>query len=505
MEIKPRDYQEEFVSDIRNALVSDRCVLGVLPTGGGKSVCLSMIALSSAKKGNITVIGVHRDSILRQNFDAATRMGVKCQIINAQTKKIDDSATCYVAMVQTLSRRLKKSQPTRKLFSKTKLFVLDEAARGEFDSIWDYIPKTSFVVGLTATAQRRGNARCLGEFYSKIIQGPTPQELVSMGYIVAPEAYTCTAPSLDGAEYSHSTGDWSHNSLSKIFRNKERYSGVVSNFSRLIPDKKTLVFTTGKLHAAELTHQFCLAGFNAKYLVSDGVVENYEKYTDSRDKIINGFLNNEFQILVSIGTLDVGFSDSTVEAVIADVATCSWTKWEQLKGRGCRKHKGKNKYYLLDHGGNIQRHNISEYGVMPEPSLWHNSSQSGICPTKECPQDRGGCSRLVPLQTKSCPWCQYIWPTKSELVEIELQQYIPEDGTETIESWIAKEIIKNQEKPRKNFNNWILMQIVAKNSDRKYEAFCQAIEVLRKKNGSNISKKYFSYFMKHIYHKNKHK
>ena len=80
--MKLRDYQATAISDIQNAMRTHRRVLFVLPTGGGKTAIMSVIAQRAAAKGKRILILVHRIELLRQTVEALRRVGVQAGIIN---------------------------------------------------------------------------------------------------------------------------------------------------------------------------------------------------------------------------------------------------------------------------------------------------------------------------------------------------------------------------------------------------------------------------------------
>lgn len=493
-----RQYQQQAINDIRLALKADRRVLFRMPTGGGKSHIIAHIASVACNKNNKVMIGTHRHKILSQNMSKLENMNITIQVIDANNKRINWDADCYIVMIQTLNRRLRKSQSYRKLIQSISLFIWDEAHSANFDPCFEFIPKDAYVIGLTATPQRRGQMRQLGDFYSKIIDGPSVADLVQQGYICRSKPYTLPAPKLSDDMYSHATGDYNNLSLQKVFRSKVKYEGVINNFLKICPKAKTICFCTGSLHCAELTKEFNDAGISAKYLLSDGTVEGYEEYTDERDKLVQDFLDGKFQVLLNLAIFIEGFDDPSIECVIMDFSTVSHPKHIQVAGRGCRKQKGKNWYYLIDMGGNIDRHGLPE-DDSPIPSLWHNSSVSGIAPTKLCP----GCERLVPVQCSDCPWCKYHWTSEAEIYEAELEEYKSGERGTSFQQWVAEEYDRAVNKGYKNVINYVLVRACHANMENPKKAFEEAVSVLRTSKGSQVNPRYWWYFKKNILSKAK--
>ena len=79
-----RPYQDKFVSDIRAAFRQGiKRVLGVSPTGSGKSACLATVAKGAVSKGNRITIIAPRSEILSQLSDTLSGEGVDHGVIQS--------------------------------------------------------------------------------------------------------------------------------------------------------------------------------------------------------------------------------------------------------------------------------------------------------------------------------------------------------------------------------------------------------------------------------------
>lgn len=119
---------------------------------------------------------------------------------------------------------------------------------------------------------------------------------------------------------------------------------------------------------------------------------------------------------------------------------------------------------------------------------------------KECPEDKGGCGRLIAIQYSDCPFCGYHFPTSEQIYQADLQEIVAKrdwDKKETDREYVARRKLDGWS------NNRILCAICMKNPKREHEAFLEAIKILRTEHGSTISEKYWYFFSRNILHKKK--
>jgi len=101
--MQPRDYQLKFVDDFRQAVAEgDRCCVGVLPTGAGKTVIASKIAERVVSKGHRLLFLAHRDPLILQTESKFKAFGLETGIIKAGYSP-NPSAPAQIAQIQTLA------------------------------------------------------------------------------------------------------------------------------------------------------------------------------------------------------------------------------------------------------------------------------------------------------------------------------------------------------------------------------------------------------------------
>jgi DNA repair protein RadD len=493
--IELRDYQEAFISDIRSSLSKNKRIITTSPTGSGKGVVLGAISELSARKGSRVLIVSHRIEVVKQNLRQIQKFGTESAIVDAKTKAVP-SAPIVVGMAQTLYRRKEKTD-WEKFLRSINLLIIDEAHDANMNFLFGCISPKCYVIGLTATPVRYGNQRQLGLDYADIVQGPQVQNLIDIGFLCRCKLYGLDAPKMDDVEWSYDRGDYSLAQMAAKFKSKARYIGVVKNWERICKGTKTIVFCCSSEQTIGICKEFCDHGYNAKYVLS-GSFDEDEELSGERKEIMDDFADGKFDILVNFGIGTTGLDVPDIKTVILDFSTTSLTKYLQCLGRASRPHPSKNgEFICLDFGDNFE--DLGRYEDDRSWYLWHKKSKGGAAPVKECPEDKGGCGRLIAIQYQDCPFCGYHFPTSEQIYEAELQEIKSsrKNGEEeTIPQYVARRKLEGWS------NNRILCAVCMKNPDREHEAFLEAIPILRSHYGSKISEEYWYFFKHRILHKN---
>jgi hypothetical protein len=453
------------------------------------------MAENAAEKGYKTLILSHRAKILKQNFSKMEMLGLKAQQITAATQYIHPSQI-YIGMAQTIDSRCKTKKEWIEWMSSIDFVIADECHRAEIGKIFKYLRGNCWIIGLTATPIRYGTQAQLGDEYSNISAVVTPKELIDLGHIVHAEYYKFQAPLLESCTIDRDSGDYNQKQLHNIFARPERYAGIVSNYLRICNGEKALCFTTGAKHCIELCREFCDAGVRAKYYISSKDKETYAQYSGTQESLIKQLELGEIDILLSITSLDVGTDIPSLQTVLLDFSTMSYTRYLQAAARGDRPHKGKTSYKILDFGGNHTQFGAIEND--PPMALWHKVGGGGVMPTKICPPDkvdssgRNGCNRLIPVSAVNCPFCSFHFQSNSEMYNVELTKVIDEEDGGSLESYVAKMKLSGKD------NNYILINVCIKNAANPKKAFMEAIKLMQKKDGTYISPSYWYFFSRNI-------
>lgn len=468
--IELRPYQDKFVQDIRMSFKQGfNAILNQLPTGGGKTIIFSYIALSTAKKGKRVLILTDREELLKQAGGAIRKFGLNPSFIKAGSKFIDYRKNIYVAMSQTLRNRIKLKEWADFIQTDIDLIIIDEAHIQEFNYLFESgLLKGKKVLGFTATPSRSGKMRQLGMDYDKLIRGAEPRDLIDLGYLLNCDTYKFDAPDMAGVKINSLTGDYSEDSMFQRYDKATFYQGLVANYRKHAEGKKMIVFCCNVEHAIKTTIQLNESGYRAKFICSEKTkpkevaatslfdedgqgeeradyeryksklksyhfyLENYKKHSGERATIFKDFHEGNFDILVNVDIATKGFDEPTIDVVAVYRSTQSLTLWLQMLGRGSRLHENKEAFTVFDFGGNIDR--LGNYDDNRTWSLWHESKKAGggVPPLKECgvtstgkpikstSDVEKGCRRLIMASLQLCPYCGFKYPDKKEAKEVEL-------------------------------------------------------------------------------------
>lgn len=485
-----RPYQQTAVDEIRTALSQYRRVLFQLGTGGGKTVIFSYIAQQSGKYGRKVLILSNRVEILKQNGGALNSLGLDVQYISRDNKEVPTGRVA-VGMSQTLKRRVKQEE-WKEYVSSVQLCIVDEAHCCDHDFIYPLLSEGCFVLLVTATPQRQGKQAQLGHFARAMVQGVSVKELISLGYLTPARHFSVAAPKLDDVTIDSNTKEYNQKSLAKKFEDKVVYHGVIDEWFRICPDRKTLMFCVSSTQAIECTKIFTERGISAKYVLS-GKFEDDAAYSGERSEVMDAFKRGEFQVLVNVGVAVAGTDIPDITCVIANYATTSMTKWRQSIGRGSRICDGKKDFIILDAGNNIRRLGFFEQDI--KWSLWHDESAGGgITQMKVCPTDkidinhRKGCGEMVPSTCKVCPSCYYKFHTDKDEIQLHLEE-VSESEASSLTSWAAKKRLEGWSMAR------ILINVCISNTDDMKKAFIKVYMKLDTRKTYKEANRYYHWFM----------
>jgi superfamily II DNA or RNA helicase len=143
-----RNYQQKTIDALRTAIKNGNTKLIMCaPTGSGKTVMFSFMLKSAIERGKKCMVLTHRTELLSQAGGILSNLG--CELVNLDAKlKVLPDANLYVAMTQTLARRINKPE-YQSLLSKIDLIIIDESHLQSFNSLLDHT--NGIVIGATAT------------------------------------------------------------------------------------------------------------------------------------------------------------------------------------------------------------------------------------------------------------------------------------------------------------------------------------------------------------------
>ena len=338
MELRP--YQREFISDLRQAMAQHQHVLGVMPTGSGKTICFAYITHSALAKNKRVTILVHRALILDQISDALQKFAVPHGRIQPGWPASLDPV--QIGMVQTMARRHKR-------YPVPDLVIADEAHHVASPTYTGLLARwpTTRTLGVTATPERL-DGRGLGAHFGTMVVGPEIPWLIEHGYL-ADYDYFAPPSQIDLSHVRALAADYARDDLAAALDRPVITGDAVSHYRRLAAGRPAIVFCVSIAHAEHVATEFQNAGFSA--LSIDGTMPESE-----RRARLHGLANRTLQVLTSCDLIGEGIDVPAVSAIIHLRPTRSLAFKKQMDGRGLRIKSDGSRAIIIDHVGNADRH-----------------------------------------------------------------------------------------------------------------------------------------------------
>ncbi len=343
-----RPYQAQWIADIYAAWLLFRAVLGVLPTGAGKTVCFASIMHDHV---GASAAVVHRKEIVGQISFALALLGVKHrviappQVIKRIRKKhlkklgksfIDPHAQAGVISVQTLTS--KSSENDRELqqwLAQITLAVFDEGHHYVKQGLWAravelmHNAKLLFVTATPERADGLGLGAHADGFAEVMVEGPTLKWLIEQGYLCS---FVYKAPKTDlDVNNIPMTASGKVNTIAmrKRIVVSHLVGDTVEQYLQFARGRRVIVFANDVATAHETAVEFNRRGIAAAAV--DGT-------TDSgvRDNTLDDFEVGRLSGLLNVDLFDEGFDVPAVEAVLMTRITESLAKFFQMIGRALR-------------------------------------------------------------------------------------------------------------------------------------------------------------------------
>jgi superfamily II DNA or RNA helicase len=406
MSIELYDYQKDYIQAIRQSMKQgNKRIVFCSPTGSGKTICFTYMVKEHLAKDGKALIFTHREELLNQASNTFARFGLCPEFIKAG-EVCNESAQLHVAMVETFNRRRDKYQ---ELLESKSLVIIDEAHLQHFNKVLPLIPPETYVIGATATPERKPKGVQLCDFYTDLIQIMDTPDVIGLGKLVPAKTYGVEID-LKGAKRTANDYD-----TSDFYEKNKTYEGVVKNWERISKNEKTILFASNISSSKDVCNEFTSKGYNAKHI--DGKMS-----AKARKEVMDWFSSTPNAILCNCGILTAGFDEPSIKTVILYRATTSLPLFLQMCGRGSRLYDGKTHFNILDFGNNVSR-----LGFWEQPREWKldNSKKSNkeqAMPVKICPK----CDAINTASARKCVVCLWEFPkpepTKEEVVLQELKQ-----------------------------------------------------------------------------------
>ena len=299
-----RPYQIELINDLYRKLNQGYKKVAIIAgTGAGKTVISGQICAHAEAAGKRLMFLVHLDVLVGQTYDRMKSFGLHCGFIKAGWEE-DRDAPIQIASVQTMAKRKWwRTWPADVVFydeGHTTLF-----SRVGKSVLYKTHPHAVHLV-MTATPERLGKDQ-LGEHLDTLVASPVPNELQMMGYLSPMRYYSMP---LDGIanlkDVKTVRGDYEEAGLKHACDRPELITKIVSEWSRLCLNKRTIAFCVDIEHARHVAEAFRGAGIPADTVEgSTPIKERKRMYADLRGETI--------LVLTSCNVISIGFDEPSVE------------------------------------------------------------------------------------------------------------------------------------------------------------------------------------------------
>lgn len=352
-----------------------------LDTGGGKTKILSDIVRNT--NGAVAIIA-HRQELVGQLSGALAENSVRHNLIAAESTRraiarghldtagrsfYDPGSSVAVASVDTLV----KAECDPAWLKRVVLWVVDEGHHLVVDNKW-HTAITRFnpeARGLLPTATpKRADRKGLGRaaiggkgVADVMVEGPPMRWLIEQGYLTDYRVI-CPPSDLEMLCDVAASGDWSSKALREAAERSHIIGDVVRSYLQYAPGRLGITFSTDVKTAAEMTAAYRLAGVRAETLTGN-------TDPDLRRNILKRFAARQLDQIVAVDIISEGFDLPAIEVASMARPTASLALYMQQFGRALRPLPGKGKALILDHAGNLMRHQ----GPPDKPRIW--SLQSG--------------------------------------------------------------------------------------------------------------------------------
>jgi superfamily II DNA or RNA helicase len=456
--IQLRKYQDTAVHEVKmQFFAGNRSLVLQLPTGAGKTVIFTHMARETFLRGKSVLVVTDRKELLTQAGGTFDRFELNPDYLTANTKQINGGGAVWIAMVETLKRRL--SKPDYFDFIRAfNLIIIDEAHKASFDRLFEAIDADSqFIIGATATPYRIGKITPLREYYDALVTGEQIPALIKSGYLAKAIHYGVPISGLDKVKIT--AGEFDTKEVTELYSDVQLFGGVVENYRKHCDGMKALLFAASVKNSIAMRDQFRAAGYIAEHIEA-------ETPKQEREDILKQFSAGEIQVLCNVGILTTGYDEPTVEVIITYRPTRSLPLWLQMCGRGSRISTGKDQFIILDFGENTKRH-----GFWDAERIWTlenakppRKDGKGAGAIRECHQ----CGALLPASKVICEFCGAEKPVKKKEkseVAVILEQLTPSQVNRA--SWSVYQM--EQVRKEKGYKQgWVLHRLKSKEDFEEY-------------------------------------
>lgn len=413
-----RPYQHDSIQALYDHLrTKDTNPCVVIPTAGGKSICIAEVAKDAALKwhGRVLILA-HVKELVEQNAKELQGIcpNLPVGIYSAGLDRRDTEQDVIVAGIQSVYQKLD-------LFRPFDLVMVDEVhmvppdGEGRYQTFLQSAKRLNpnvRLVGWTATPFRtQGGLICKpGNLFNEICYEANVRDLINDGYISKITAHAGTVRAdLDNLHIR--AGEFVAEDVEKAMGQERLVASACREIVEKTRDRKAcLIFCTSVEHckkvAAEITR---FSGEECAIVTGDTPPMERElilsRMKGEEVKVdLFGTVAPPLKYCCNVSVLTTGTNIRRLDTIALLRPTASPGLFIQMVGRGFRlsPETGKTECLVLDYGKNIERFGpIDAIKVQDPPSGGRHEPLA-----KECPS----CHNMVGLSTMLCPECGHQFP-----------------------------------------------------------------------------------------------
>ena len=413
-----RPYQQEAVESVyRHLHDKDNNPCVVIPTAGGKSLCIAQVAKDAVTLWNGRVmILAHVKELVEQNAGKLKSIcpELKVGVYSAGLDSRETDAPVIVAGIQSVYNKIDSFEPFD-LVMIDEVHMVPPDGEGRYRTFLEAAKRVNprvRLIGWTATPYRtQGGLICKPEnLLNEICYEIGVKELINRGYIsnITAKAGKFT-PDTDGLHIR--AGEFVSEDVEKLMGEDGLVNSACREIVELTKNRKAcLIFCTSVAHCKKVADAIKrFSGEECAIVTGDTPADEREETIKRlRGETVKADLFSDkppLKYCCNVSVLTTGTDIPRLDTIALLRPTNSPGLLVQMVGRGFRlsPETGKTECLVLDYGKNIERHGPIDMIKVKEPG------QGGGGPlAKVCPQ----CQAIVNLPVMLCPECGYQWPRK---------------------------------------------------------------------------------------------
>ena len=415
-----RPYQKDAVEAVyRHLREKDTNPCVVIPTAGGKSLCIAEVAKDAATKWNGRVmILAHVKELVEQNSAKLRSIcpELKVGVYSAGLESRDTQEPVVVAGIQSVYNRIDIFPKPFDLIMIDEVHMVPSEGEGRYRTFLEAARRMNpnvRLIGWTATPYRtQGGLICKPEnLLNEVCYEIGVKELINRGYISKVTAKS-GRNSPDTAGLHIRAGEFVAEDVESLMGEGRLVASACSEIVELTRNRQAcLIFCTSVEHCKKVASEIARISGEECAIVTGDTPDGERDETirrlrgESISTDLFGTMLKPLKYCCNVSVLTTGTDIPRLDTIALLRPTNSPGLLVQMVGRGFRlsPETGKKECLVLDYGRNIERHGPIDMIKVKEPG------QGGGEPlAKVCPQ----CRAIVNLSLMLCPECGYQWPRK---------------------------------------------------------------------------------------------